>query len=70
MLKPEEGFQKLIFSISHKDIKTLYLIFRGFADIIGGCMYIFVRTELSNPKTSILLDIHQFYNVLITAVVC
>lgn len=35
----------------HKDIGTLYLIFAGFAGIIGTFFSIIIRLELAMPET-------------------
>nr|ARX63824.1 cytochrome oxidase subunit 1 [Bostrychia tenella] len=58
---------KWIFSTNHKDMGTTYLMFGAFSGILGGCMSMTIRMELTEPGNQTLIGNHQIYNVLITA---
>lgn len=54
------------FSTNHKDIGILYFIFGGFSGILGTLMSLLIRIELAQPKSYILMEQFQLYNVLVT----
>jgi cytochrome c oxidase subunit 1 len=56
-----------LFSTNHKDIGILYMIFGGFAGILGTVISVIIRIELSGTGSVILNSNWQVYNVLITA---
>lgn len=59
--------QRFFFSTNHKDIGVLYIIFAGFAGVIGTLMSVFIRIELGLPGTHFFEENYQLYNVMITA---
>lgn len=56
-----------IFSTNAKDIGTLYIIFAGFAGMIGTAFSVIIRIELAAPGNQYLSGNYQLYNVIITA---
>src|SRR5688572_2570497 len=60
-------FNRWVCSTNHKDIGTLYIIFAGFAGMVGTLFSVFIRIELMYPGNQIVGTNYQFYNVLITA---
>ena len=59
-------FKRWLFSTSHKDIGTLYLVFAICAGLIGGVFSLIMRLELQNPGMQFLAD-GQEWNVFVTA---
>ena len=60
-------FKRWFFSTNHKDIGMLYLIFGGFAGLVGTFFSMLIRIELALPGTTIMYGNYQWYNVVITA---
>jgi cytochrome c oxidase subunit 1 len=58
---------RFIYSTNHKDIGVLYILFAGFAGIVGTLMSVFIRFELGLPGTKFFEENYQLYNVMITA---
>ena len=65
--KTYHNYKRWFQSTNHKDIGTLYLIFGGFAGLLGTLISVIIRIELSSPGSQILDSNWQLYNVLITA---
>lgn len=60
-------FNRFLFSTSHKDIGTLYIVFGLFAGIIGSIFSVLIRMELAYPGNQFFSGDYQFYNVVVTA---
>jgi len=59
--------KRWIFSVNHKDIGILYLIFGCFSGIIGTLLSFFMRFELSIAgEAHIFFANYQLYNTAIT----
>lgn len=56
-----------MFSTNAKDIGTLYIIFGGFAGLIGSAQSFLIRMELSSGGQVYQMGSHHDYNVIITA---
>ena len=59
------GLKRWLYSINHKDIGTMYLIFAIMSGVFGGVLSLFMRLELQSPGLQIFGDPHV-YNVFTT----
>jgi len=63
----EDWWRRWLYSTNAKDIGTLYIYFAIFSGMIGTCLSLLIRTELSGPGTQILANDAQLFNTIITA---
>jgi Cytochrome C and Quinol oxidase polypeptide I/LAGLIDADG endonuclease len=63
----ENWWRRWLYSTNAKDIGTLYIYFAIFSGMIGTCLSLLIRTELSGPGTQILANDAQLFNTIITA---
>jgi len=62
-----DWWRRWLYSTNAKDIGTLYIYFAIFSGMIGTCLSLLIRTELSGPGTQILANDAQLFNTIITA---
>ena len=61
---PAKGWRRWLYSTSHKDIGTMYLIFAGIAYLIAGAFALIIRAELFQPGLQLLEP--NFFNQMTT----
>src|SRR6202050_5822727 len=60
------GWRRFVYSTTHKDIGTMYLVFAIIAGISAGAMSIAIRYELMLPGIQLFHETHT-YNVFVTS---
>jgi cytochrome c oxidase subunit 1 len=60
------GWKRWAYSTNHKDIRTLYMLYRIFAGLIRTAISIYIRFELTLSCNNFTIDNHSF-NVITTA---
>ena len=60
------GWRRWLYSTSHKDIGTMYIVISVVGALLGGGMSWLLRLELAAPGIQYISDF-QFYNVLVSA---
>jgi cytochrome c oxidase subunit 1 len=61
---PEKGYRRWLYSTSHKDIGTMYLVFSLVMFFLGGFLALLIRTELFSPGLQFMQP--SFFNQLST----
>jgi len=58
--------KRFIYTVNHKEIGCMYLIFGLYSGVIGTVLSILIRLELSAPGSQVF-NSNQNYNVVVTA---
>ena len=62
-----KNISRYMFSVNHKDIGVMYIIFGVIAGIAGAVLSLIIRIELAAPGVQILNGNSHLYNVVVTA---